>query len=151
MDPPFPSLKSRFAASIAMILYELKCSAEHIFEGWFRSSEAYDEQRAAGEISCPVCGGREIDKAPMAPRLARQSRDQLTPREQLQLLRGLRRAIESKCEDVGEHFAEEARKIHYGETEHRSIYGNTSDAEAEALADEGIEFGRIPWVPLADG
>ena len=133
-----------------MILYELKCSAEHFFEGWFRSSDGYDEQRAAGEISCPVCGGREIDKAPMAPRLARPSRDQLSPREQLQLLRGLRKAIETGCENVGDRFAEEARKIHYGETDARGIYGNTSSEEAEKLADEGIEFAKVPWVPLAD-
>ena len=133
-----------------MILYELKCPAEHFFEGWFRNSEAYDEQRAAGEIACPVCGVHDIDKAPMAPRLARSEKSLPSPAEQLQLLRGLRKAIETKCENVGENFAEEARKIHYGETDPRGIYGNTSAEEAEKLADEGIEFARIPWVPPAD-
>jgi hypothetical protein len=140
-----------------MILYELRCPSEHFFEGWFRSSDGYDEQRDAGEIACPVCGRRDIDKAPMAPRLGRSDKTLPAPTqpagtmEQVQLLRSLRRAIETGCEDVGERFAEEARKIHYGEADARGIYGNTSTEEAEKLADEGVEFARIPWVPLADG
>jgi|SRR5580658_649418 hypothetical protein len=133
-----------------MILYELKCPSEHVFEGWFRSSDAYDEQRATGEIACPVCGASDIAKAPMAPRLARSEKSGPDVAQRLQMLRGLRRAVESQCENVGDRFAEEARKIHYGETEQRGIYGDTSEAEAEALSDEGIEFGRIPWLPIAD-
>lgn len=141
-----------------MILYELKCASEHFFEGWFRNSDVYDEQYQAGEIACPVCGDRGIAKAPMAPRVSRSGAVEPveTPAlpdsvERLRLLRGLRRAIETGCEDVGERFAEEARKIHYGETDPRGIYGNTSAEEAEKLADEGVEFARVPWVPLADG
>ncbi|MEI9983907.1 MAG: DUF1178 family protein [Aliidongia sp.] len=140
-----------------MILYELRCPSEHFFEGWFRSSDGYEEQRDAGEIACPVCGRHDIDKAPMAPRLGRSDKSLPAPTqpagamEQVQLLRSLRRAIETGCEDVGERFAEEARKIHYGEADARGIYGNTSAEEAEKLADEGVEFARIPWVPLADG
>jgi len=144
-----------------MILYELKCPAEHFFEGWFRSSDEYDEQRAAGEIACPICGTHDIEKAMMAPRLGRSDKNLPAkpemaaklpnPMEQLQLLRGLRKAIETGCENVGDRFAEEARKIHYGETDARGIYGNTSSEEAERLADEGIDFAKVPWVPLADG
>jgi hypothetical protein len=134
-----------------MILYELKCPSEHFFEGWFRSSAGYEEQREAGEIACPVCGAHDVVKAMMAPRLARSEKSLPGPAEQLQLLRGLRQAVESKCENVGERFAEEARKIHYGETDPRGIYGQTSEAEAEQLADEGVAFAKIPWVPLADG
>jgi hypothetical protein len=134
-----------------MILYQLKCPSDHCFEGWFRNSDSYEEQRAAGEIACPICSDHDIAKAPMAPRLARSEKSLPTPAEQLQALRGLRRAVETKCEDVGDRFAEEARKIHYGETKERGIYGKTSESEAESLADEGIEFGRIPWVPVTDG
>jgi len=134
-----------------MILYELKCPSEHFFEGWFRSSDGYEEQREAGEIACPVCGAHDVVKAMMAPRLARSEKSGPNAAEQLQLLRGLRQAVESKCENVGERFAEEARKIHYGETDPRGIYGSTSEAEAEQLADEGVTFAKIPWVPLADG
>jgi hypothetical protein len=134
-----------------MILYELRCPSDHSFEGWFRNSDFYEEQREAGEIACPICGARDIVKAPMAPRVARSEKSPPSPTEQLQLLRGLRRAVETKCENVGERFAEEARKIHYGEADPRAIYGDTDPAEAEKLADEGIEFARIPWVPLADG
>ena len=144
-----------------MILYELKCPAEHFFEGWFRSSDGYDEQRAAGEIACPICGTHEIEKAMMAPRLGRSDKNLPatpekaaklpSPMEQLQLLRGLRKAIETGCENVGDRFAEEARKIHYGEADARGIYGNTSSEEAEKLSDEGIDFAQVPWVPLADG
>ncbi len=144
-----------------MILYELKCPSEHFFEGWFRNSDGYDEQRAAGEIACPICGTHEIEKAMMAPRLGRSAKNLPakpekaaklpTPMEQLQLLRGLRKAIESNAENVGDRFAEEARKIHYGEADARGIYGDTSPEEAEKLADEGIDFAQVPWVPLADG
>ena len=133
-----------------MILYELKCPDGHVFEGWFRNSDFYDEQREAGEIACPVCGACDVVKAPMAPRLARSDKSSLEPAERMAALRGLRRAVETKCENVGDRFAEEARKIHYGETDPRDIYGQTSESEADALAEEGIAFGRIPWVPLAD-
>jgi hypothetical protein len=141
-----------------MILYELKCPSEHFFEGWFRSSDGYEEQREAGEIACPVCGAHEVEKAIMAPRLGRSDKalpakaaKLPTPMEQLQLLRGLRKAIETNAENVGDRFAEEARKIHYGEADARGIYGDTSPEEAEKLADEGIDFAQVPWVPLADG
>jgi len=144
-----------------MILYELKCPSEHFFEGWFRNSDGYEEQRAAHEVACPICGSLDIEKAMMAPRLGRSEKNLPavpekaamlpTPMEQLQLLRGLRKAIETGCENVGDRFAEEARKIHYGETDVRGIYGNASAEDAEKLADEGIEVAQVPWVPLADG
>ena len=129
-----------------MIRYELRCSADHGFEAWFRNSAGFDEQLSAGELSCPVCGGTEIGKAPMAPAVARAA-PAIDPRR---MLRALRRAVESNCENVGERFAEEARRIHYGEVGPRAIYGDTSPDEAAALADEGIEIAAIPWVPLGD-
>src|SRR5262245_11814845 len=135
-----------------MIVYELKCSRGHVFEGWFRNSDSFDDQAAAGEVPCAVCGDRKVEKAPMAPRLSRgrsaepaaeaaregqrerpagppaQAVAAGLPAEALALLTELRRKVESECDYVGEKFAEEARKIHYGEAEQRGIYGEASDS-----------------------
>ncbi len=132
-----------------MILYDLRCGQDHGFEGWFRDSKAYDGQRRAGRVVCPVCGDKKVRKAPMAPRLAK-SRPGASEAEALSALRQMRRQVEANCDYVGERFAEEARKIHYGETEKRGIYGEATESASKELADEGIEVGRIPWVPLAD-
>ena len=137
-----------------MILFTLRCARDHEFEGWFRDGEAYEAQRAGGEIACPNCGDTGIDKAVMAPRLGR-SRDAGPPpavlAEMRKTLVEMRRQIETNCDYVGGRFAEEARKIHYGETDAHGIYGEASDAESRELADEGIRVGRIPWVPPTDG
>ena len=155
-----------------MILYRLRCAEDHEFEGWFKSGDAYDRQSAAGHLSCPVCGGSEIAKAPMAPRLGRGSRvsdaasggDVAAPSDQdgkspsamamggdparmMAALRQVREAVEKTCDYVGDRFPEEARRIHYGETEKRGIYGESSPKEAKALKEEGIEVSQIPWVP----
>jgi hypothetical protein len=131
-----------------MILYDLRCSSDHAFEGWFRDSKAYDGQRRSGRVICPICNDKKVRKAPMAPRLAKKSAS--AEAEALTALRQLRRQVETNCDYVGERFAEEARKIHYGESGKRGIYGEASDSDSKALADEGIEVGRVPWVPLAD-
>jgi hypothetical protein len=138
-----------------MIVYDLKCRKGHGFEAWFRDSTAYDDQAAAGKITCPTCGSRRVEKAPMAPRVAKargtdapaRDRDPDTARQAafLNMAREIRRKVEEKCDYVGPEFAEEARRIHYGETDPRGIYGETSDDEASALREEGVEFGRIPW------
>lgn len=138
-----------------MIKYDLKCSAGHGFDAWFRNSDSFEEQSEAGQIACPVCGATSIAKAPMAPRIGRgkpspdvvQAQAAVLLRQQLV---AARRHIEAEFDHVGERFPEEARKIHYGETEARAIYGDASAEEATALADEGIEIGRIPWVELND-
>jgi hypothetical protein len=130
-----------------MILYELRCSADHAFEGWFPNSDGYDRQSAAGEVTCPICGTTDVSKAPMAPAVARQARPMVDP---VTLLRAMRHHVETNCENVGANFAEEARRIHYGEAEARGIFGDSTPAEAEALADEGIEIMTIPWVPATD-
>lgn len=132
-----------------MILYDLRCGQDHGFEGWFRDSKAYDGQRRAGRVVCPVCGDKKVRKAPMAPRVAK-GRAGGSEAEALAALRQMRRQVEANCDYVGERFAEEARKIHYGETEKRGIYGEATESASKELADEGIEVGRIPWVPLAD-
>jgi hypothetical protein len=136
-----------------MILFKLRCAAEHEFEAWFRDGAAYERQAARGEIACPECGNGAIEKAPMAPRVARQDRTQPAPPSPAQLrhmLQAVRRHVESSCENVGDRFAEEARAIHRGDAEARGIYGDATQEEAQALADDGIEVARIPWVAPND-
>lgn len=137
-----------------MILFNLKCAKDHEFEAWFRDGDAFDAQAAAKKISCPLCGSRKVAKAPMAPRIAKRSgkKSELAEKQAaiLQELRELRKKVEANFDYVGDRFAEEARRIHYGEVDARGIYGETSDEEARALNEEGIEFVRIPWLPRHD-
>lgn len=157
-----------------MILYDLRCRRGHVFEAWFRDSAAYDDQVEAGEVACPTCGSKKVEKAPMAPRLAKgglskgsgetgeaqraEAQTAETERTEAETakaetakaaeaLRGLRRKVEDNFDYVGPQFAEEARKIHYGEADAHNIYGETSDEEAKELRDEGVAFTRIPWAP----
>ena len=130
-----------------MILYELRCPADHRFEGWFRNSDAFETQQSAHEIACPVCGDKDVDRALMAPAVGRKTNSLPDPAKALTLLRTLRKVVEESHENVGDRFAEEARKIHYGETEHRSIYGEASPSEAKELHDEGIAFHPLPILP----
>lgn len=138
-----------------MIVYNLRCSRSHVFEAWFRDSAGYERQATAGEVSCPVCGSSEVGKAPMAPNIA-AAREKPAPEasrkrgEILKRLRALRAEVEKNSEHVGRRFPEEARKIHYGETEPRSIHGDADRREAEALREEGIDVRVIPWAPRTD-
>ena len=156
-----------------MILYRLRCSKGHEFESWFKDSKTYDRQEKKSLIGCAVCGDSKIARAIMAPRIGKKGGDaempaavpapapspeqqqmaalaRRMPKEMREALLKVRAEVEKNCEPVGERFAEEARKIHYGESDKRGIYGETSDEEAEALAEEGIEFGRLPWLPRAN-
>ncbi|MFE0752792.1 DUF1178 family protein [Inquilinus sp. NPDC058860] len=143
-----------------MILYELRCEAGHGFEAWFRNSGTYDTQVAAGEVNCPVCGSSSVEKALMAPAIARRPpkgvqaedgrRTHTTMAEARRELEALRRKIEENCEYVGDRFADEARKIHYEESAHRDIYGEATESEARELEEEGIGVARIPWVSRTD-
>ncbi len=136
-----------------MISYDLRCAKEHVFEAWFRNSDAYSEQVKKKTVACPVCGSTKVEKTIMAPRIAKSDgggSDDVSPETMKNMLVKLRVSVEENCDYVGADFPEVARKIHYGETEHRDIYGEASDQEATDLADEGVEFGRIPWVPRAD-
>ncbi len=149
-----------------MIRYALHCDKAHEFESWFPSSDSYEAQRKQGFVACPVCGSTTVDKALMAPQVARKDRAAaaepaaavppapapvavVSPAEQelRAKLRELREHIVRSADPVGERFAEEARKIHYGETEHRSIYGQATPEEARELAEEGIEFHALPVLP----
>lgn len=138
-----------------MISFSLKCAQGHEFEAWFRNGETYETQAAAGEVACPDCGATRVEKAPMAPRLVKArgdgaERSALAVAEARRLLGELRRQVEDKCDYVGESFPEEARKIHYGETPARPIYGEASSDQASELRDEGIEIAAIPWVETGD-
>jgi hypothetical protein len=136
-----------------MILFTLRCAQGHEFEGWFRDGDTFAAQQEAGEIACPDCGERTIEKALMAPRLGRSRDDNPSapgPARLRAALFELRRQVEANCDYVGNRFAEEARRIHYGEVDARGIYGEASEAESRELADEGISIRRIPWVAPSD-
>ena len=145
-----------------MILFDLKCDSGHRFEAWFRDGASYDSQRNSRKIECPVCGSAAVDKAPMAPNLVRgeagreaASAPAKAPKTAVRaprpkMLRALREHIEKNCDDVGERFAEEARKVHYGEVEPHNIFGRATAEESNELREEGIEFGEIPWPPRHD-
>ena len=135
-----------------MIVFNLKCSAGHAFEAWFKDGAAYERQAAAGAVECPECGDTSVEKALRAPKLgkgAAAQRADMTAQAK-ELLRTMRKSVEAHCDYVGPRFAEEARKIHYGEADARGIYGEASEAEAKSLRDEGVEVGRIPWLPRED-
>ena len=137
-----------------MILFQLKCEHDHEFEGWFKDGATYDAQAASGDLSCPVCGTSNVGKALMAPRLRTSRQKEVASEKQQQkaiaeatqaAIAEIRKQVESNCENVGNKFAEEARKIHYGETEKRGIYGQASLKETAELVDEGIDVTALPW------
>ena len=151
-----------------MIRYALRCARGHDFESWFQSSAAYDSQRKRGLVACPVCDSTKVEKAIMAPRLARKdkSRPALEPvaapaedappaslvmapqeRELVAKLRELRDHVIKNADNVGTKFPDEARKIHYGDAEHRAIYGEATAEEARALIEEGVEVAPLPVLP----
>lgn len=135
-----------------MIVFDLACANEHVFEAWFSDSQGFEDQRAAGDVVCPVCGNSKVEKSLMAP--AVPAKGQATASEVetaqaatqvMQTLYQMKQQVEENCDNVGENFAEEARKIHYGETEKRNIYGKATEEEAAELVEEDIEFGVLPW------
>jgi hypothetical protein len=129
----------------ALIVYSLSCAEGHAFEGWFASSSAFDEQQVAGKLVCPVCDTRKVAKAPMAPALSSKAGKQKSSpapdelRKMRQFMTGLRKHVLENGENVGRKFPEEARKIHYGETEERQIYGEATLDEAKELVEEGVD------------
>jgi hypothetical protein len=129
-----------------VIVYSLRCKNGHEFEGWFRDSVAFDSQSGDGLLCCPTCNSRRVEKSMMAPSLA-SSRD-AKPRRELgttrQFMTGLRKYVQENAEYVGPNFAEEARRIHYGETADRHIYGETTQEEALALEEEGVDVAPLP-------
>nr|WP_321985486.1 DUF1178 family protein [uncultured Lichenicoccus sp.] len=179
-----------------MIHYQLRCSAGHGFEGWFRDAAGFDEQSARGLLNCPDCGTQSVTRAMMAPAVRSSRRRRVAeaaapvaaappgpdagvgasagpapgratgaraatgdvavlPDEVRAVLQRIRAGIERHCEDVGDRFADVARAEHRKAADEperapRGIYGQATAGEVEALADEGIEVNRIPWLPRAD-
>ena len=136
-----------------MISYSLQCSKGHRFEAWFKSAAAYDEQQARGIVHCAQCGDTHVEKAVMAPAVARTDGDRVTLSSAhpdavkfRQMLREYRRKVLAEAENVGPRFAEEARKIHFEEAEARGIYGEATPDEVAALLDDGIDFLPLPDV-----
>jgi hypothetical protein len=156
-----------------MIRFALVCDAGHGFEGWFRDNAAWQEQSGRGLVSCPQCGSVRVEKQIMAPAVARKDRamsgpvpmqgpmpvasEVAPPTEVAQaapddaalrsMIRALRQHVRENSENVGDRFAEEARKIHYGDSEERSIYGSATPDETRALKEEGIGFHPLPRLP----
>ncbi len=171
-----------------MIKYQLICAQDHEFEGWFSNSSAFDDQKAAGYVDCPICGTNDVRRALMAPNLnspkSRKNPDapavpqmqdvpqeivsnqppkpnadenplaQLSPADQaavvgaaMSALRDMHKKVKKDFTNVGDKFADEARKMHYGEEEQKPIYGTTSQEERDELEDEGIIYHHLPDLP----
>ena len=136
-----------------MIVYNLRCAGGHEFEGWFKDSAAFDAQATSSKLVCPVCDSRKVEKAIMAPAVAGTRKNDVTAPEEMRKMRqfmtGLRKYVQDNAEYVGPRFAEEARKIHYGESEERQIYGESTVKEAVELVEEGVDVAPLP--PDLDG
>jgi hypothetical protein len=159
-----------------MIHYNLRCQKGHAFESWFQSSSAYETQEKRKLVSCPVCGSTDVERAIMAPQIvSRKGRENPAPtapeplpapagpsevtapastpllmaqeRELRAKLKELRDHIVKNADNVGERFPNEARKMHYGDIEHRPIYGEASPDDARALIEEGVEVMPLPTLP----
>jgi hypothetical protein len=151
-----------------MIRYTLRCEQDHSFESWFQNSAAYDSQVKRKLVTCPVCSSTRVEKAIMAPRIVgKKGRDKAAPvaapaeaavsestslmmaqeRELRAKIKELRDHIVKNADNVGERFTNEARAMHYGDKEHRPIYGEASPEEARALVDEGVEVSPLPTLP----
>jgi hypothetical protein len=154
-----------------MIRYNLRCERGHAFESWFQSSSAYESQEKRKLVSCPACGSAKVERAIMAPQIvSKKGRDAAPPsplpaastevtapastplmmaqeRDLRAKLKELRDHIVKNSDNVGERFPNEARKMHYGDIEHRPIYGEASPEEARSLIDEGVEVSPLPVLP----
>ena len=153
-----------------MIRYNLRCEKGHAFESWFQSSAAYESQEKRRLVSCPACGSVKVERAIMAPQIVSKKGREAAPsapaapaevtassestpllmaqeRELRAKLKELRDHIVKNADNVGERFPNEARKMHYGDIEHRPIYGEASPDEARALIEEGVEVSPLPVLP----
>lgn len=142
-----------------MIVYRLRCKNDHEFEGWFKSSKAYDSQSKSGSLECPTCATTNVTKAIMAPNIATKGESKLLPAKKGSVIKDMDGAafakmavavsdyVEKNFDYVGEKFPEEARRIHYGEADERGIYGEASGDETKALIDEGIDIAPLPGLP----
>lgn len=133
-----------------MIHFSLHCDGDHEFEGWFRSNDDFDTQAKKQLVSCPVCGSHKVDKALMAPSVAtgrQKEKIAIAMSKMASELREMAKKVRENSDYVGSDFAEEARKIHFGEAEQRGIYGEATRDEVEALVDDGVDVMPLPVFP----
>jgi len=137
-----------------LITFSLTCESAHEFEGWFRSNDDFQAQKKRRLVSCPICGSHEVEKALMAPAVSTSRKQEkialamsAQQREALAQLKALSAKIRENADYVGDKFADEARKIHFGETEARGIYGEATLDEAKSLAEDGVDFMPVPVFP----
>lgn len=137
-----------------MIRFSLNCTSDHHFEAWFRNNDDFDLQLKSGFVTCPQCGSHEVQKALMAPSVTTgRKKDQIAlgmdqaQKKILGEIQELARKVRENADYVGDKFAEEARKIHYGETETRGIYGEATADDVTSLVEEGIEIMPLPALP----
>ncbi len=139
-----------------MIIFDLKCAAQgHVFEAWFGSSADYDDQRARGLVTCPVCGAGEVAKAPMAPAVSKKGTAEARPgpatpgtermKQMMADMAAMQKKILEKSENVGARFADEARAIHLGESDARAIHGRATRDQADGLIEDGIPVAPLPF------
>ncbi len=141
-----------------MIIYDLRCQEGHQFEGWFKQQNNYIEQKTAGLLVCPICGSSNVHKLPTASRIRTgmpakgpsRSQEKTSPKlatDKESFLQKFHEYIANNFDDVGQAFPEEARKIHYGETEKRNIRGTATSSEVEELQQEGVGITPLPPDP----
>ena len=137
-----------------MIRFALICEHDHEFEGWFRSNEDFDTQKKRGFVDCPSCGSHKVQKALMAPAVSTARKQETialamgeAQKQALAQLKAMAEKVRENADYVGDKFAEEARKIHFGETDPRGIYGEATLEEAKGLAEDGVDFMPIPVFP----
>jgi hypothetical protein len=137
-----------------VIAFDLRCPADHVFEAWFGSSASYEEQRAGGLLSCPICGSEEIEKAVMAPNIPAKgnrqaaAKDLSDPAQVKAAIAALAKAQADaldKSQWVGRAFAQQARAMHDGEIDHAPIHGEASAAEARSLIEDGVPVAPLPF------
>ena len=127
----------------AMIIYDLQCTRQHIFEGWFKSKEEFDREK--GRLSCPYCGDEDINLLPSGGHTPAREK----PRKEqpgVPLASTLKQYLEKNFENVGNRFADEATRMHFGEIDHRNIRGTMTPSEEQELSDEGVQYLKVPVV-----
>jgi len=138
-----------------MIIYDLECDAKHCFEGWFKNADEFSEQQQNGMLMCPICGSDSVRKLPSATYIGKASSATVDEKQSVakselnkhQALQFVHDYINKNFDDVGSQFAEEAKKIHYGESEQRNIRGTATADEIMSLKDEGVQAVQLPPAP----
>jgi hypothetical protein len=140
-----------------MIIFDLKCGPQgHVFEAWFASSAAFEEQQARGLVACPLCGSADVAKAPMAPAVgprfeATSATSSAAAKAALAAAAAVQKALLAGSESVGDRFADEARAIHLGEADARSIHGSATRDEARGLIEDGVPIAPLPFPVVPPG